>query len=309
MTEEGPAVDLHDIEYFVTLIEERSFSKAAARLIIAQPSLSNFLKRLEKKMDVPLVVRGSHTVTPTKYGLLYYEAGKEILERRDRLYQEMRMLKESMVDTITCGSNSERSIRYISHIMPLFKAKYPSVDIIIRENTEPVLIKDVQSNKLDFCIVPTYRDYPEIRRIPITNDEVFLALSREHPLYEKAVPAGTAEPPRMSIEQFQDAAFILLREKTLFRLITDRYFEKASFSPNITMETQTIRTSLLMLSGGIGTVTFGPRGYDNSFTDLRYVALEDPPYYSVSICCREGVEFRQPQQDFIRLIHEHLAEY
>ena len=302
-------MDLHDIEYFVTLIEERSFSKAAAKLNIAQPSLSNFLKRLEKKMDVPLVVRGSHTVTPTKYGSLYYDAGKDILARRDQMYQEIDLLKESKVDTITCGSNSERSIRYICHIMPLFKAEYPAVDIIIRENTEPVLIKDVQNNKLDFCIVPTYKDYPGIRKVPITNEEVYLALSRENPLYSLAAPAGAASPPRMSIEQFQDAAFILLREKSLFRIITDRYFEKASFSPNITMETQTIRTSLLMLSGGIGTVTFCPRGYDASFTDLRYVALEDPPFYPVNLCRQEDAETRPPLRDFLQLIREHLSEY
>ena len=113
----------------------------------------------------------------------------------------------------------------------------------------------------------------------------------------------------MSIEQFQDAAFILLREKSLFRIITDRYFEKASFSPNITMETQTIRTSLLMLSGGIGTVTFCPRGYDASFTDLRYVALEDPPFYPVNLCRQEDAETRPPLRDFLQLIREHLSEY
>ena len=302
-------MDLHEIEYYVTLIEEKSFSRAAAKLYLTQPTLSNFLARLEKKMGVELIVRGSHTITPTKFGRLYYEQGKEILEKRDRLYQEIREMKNAETDRIIFGSNSERTIRYISRILPQFQQEYPDTEIILRENVEPELVKDVQNNRLDFCIVATQNDYLDIDRLPITNDEIYLALTKKHPLFEKAAPFGEATPPRFSIDVFQNDSFILLKEKSVMREITNQYLQKARFVPNIIMETQTIRTSLLMLTGGIGTVTFCPKGYDETFGELRYVALEEPPFYSVSVCQRSGETPSASQSRFIRLIRERHEEY
>lgn len=302
-------MDLHEIEYFVTLVEEKSFSRAATKLYLTQPSLSNFLVRLEKKLGVELIVRGRHSVTPTQFGKLYYEAGKEILRTRDIMYQGISDLRNSQTDTILFGSNSERTIRYISRILPAFKAEYPNTDIIIQETVEPELVRNVQNNDLNFCIVATLNDYLDIKRLPIAKDEIYLALTEKHPLYEKAVPFGHKKPPRYPIRAFQHDSFILLKKKSVLREITNRYFEKADFMPNFAMETQTIHTSLLVLSGGIGTVTFCPDGYDESFHDLRYVALENPPFYSVNLCQREGVTPSRSQQHFIELIQKYRDDY
>ena len=302
-------MDLHDIEYFVTLIEEKSFSRAAAKLYLTQPTLSNFMARLEKKTGVELIIRGSHSIVPTKFGRLYYETGKAILEKRDQLYQDLRDMKNAETDMITFGSNSERTVRYISRILPLFQLEYPDTEIILRENVEPELIKDVQNNELDFCIVATQNDYLDIDRMPISNDELYLALTKKHRLYEQAATFGAQAPPRFSIEEFRDDSFILLKKKSVLREITNEYFRKAGFVPDIIMETQNIRTSLLMLSGGIGTVTFCPRGYDASFQELRYVALQAAPFYSVSICCRSGESRNASMNRFLKLIRECREEY
>ncbi len=302
-------MDLHEIEYFVTLIEEKSFSRAATKLYLTQPSLSNFLGRLEKKLGVELIIRGKHSVTPTQFGKLYYEAGKDILQKRDLMYQGISELRNAQTDTVLFGSNSERTIRYISKILPTFKAEYPGTDIIIQENVEPELVRNVQSNDLNFCIVATLNDYLDIKRLTIAKDEIYLALTEKHPLYKEAVPFGHEKPPRYPIRTFQRDSFILLKKKSVLREITNQYFEKADFMPNFAMETQTIHTSLLVLSGGMGTVTFCPKGYDESFSELRYVALENPPFYSVSLCQRAGVTPSKSQQRFIELIQEYRDSY
>ena len=88
-------MDFKELEYVITIAQERNISKAAERLFISQPVLSRFLQRLEDELGISLFERKNRQYIPTYAGELYLDMAKEILNRKEKFEQEISRVKKS----------------------------------------------------------------------------------------------------------------------------------------------------------------------------------------------------------------------
>ena len=118
-------MDVKQQEYFIAIAEERSISKAAKRLYISQPSLSQYLAKLEDSLNKRLFVREKNgTLTLTDAGTFYYESAREIVKIRDQFLKKLSDLDDRAIIDFDFGINAGRGIRVFSSILSAISSKY-----------------------------------------------------------------------------------------------------------------------------------------------------------------------------------------
>lgn len=173
-------------EYFLTVIREGSFSKAAEKLYISQPYLSQHIKHLEKEFNSPLIDRRKTPLEPTPAGRVY----QSYLENSHYLYQKMRsdldVLNGGRESTLRIGIGTWRGATLIPAILPEFLRTHANTRVDLHEYPVNCLPSLLLEDTFDFAIMNTaIGDSPEgLTTEIILHERVFLVLNRNLPEYE-----------------------------------------------------------------------------------------------------------------------------
>ena len=121
-------MDLRALHYFVVVAEELNITRAAERLKMSQPPLSNQIKGLEEELGVPLFVRGKRRLTITEAGRLLYRRARQILELSDQTQQEL-MSMEGLSGDLNISLVEGRAPYLLSRWIAGFRQEFPRVAI------------------------------------------------------------------------------------------------------------------------------------------------------------------------------------
>lgn len=267
-------MDLKQFEYVLTINEEKSFSKAAKRLFISQPSLSQYINRLENQLGVSIFDRNSVPLTLTYEGQLYIDTALQILSLLDNLNKQFQDVTHLKIGKLNIGLTPSKATNPLPAILPVFKEKYPGIELIITEATSQELEDMLTRNMVDVCMLNLPIKSKQIEYEPILTEKLFLAtppdfsLNREEKLDKNGFPI-------ININEIKDEYFILLHSGQRLRQIADNIFSNAGIKPKMLLETASIDTALRLTASGMG-FSFVPESY------VRFSALATPPkYYSV----------------------------
>lgn len=181
---EDTAMDLHQLEYIVEIAKQNNISKAAELLHVSQPTLSVYLNRLEKQLNLKLFTRHNNVLTITDAGRKYVDTCSKILQLRDELYDD---LYKNRQDSIHIGILSSNASLF-SQVFMKFQPKHPDVTIRPVIDKSNRLYKLVQSGDLDFAYVTSYdedysRYYPDVDRTLVASYELVIFISKHNPVY------------------------------------------------------------------------------------------------------------------------------
>ncbi|MEN6314888.1 MAG: LysR family transcriptional regulator, partial [Clostridiaceae bacterium] len=146
-------MDFRQLHYMLKVAEEKSFSKAAKKLYISQPSLSQYISNVEQQLGVRLFDRTTNPLTLTYAGELYEETAKNILYLKDQLLSQMDDIANLQRGHITIGISPFRSTYFLPTILPLFKKNYPGIDVSLAEGTMAELLELAINGATDFSIM------------------------------------------------------------------------------------------------------------------------------------------------------------
>jgi LysR family hydrogen peroxide-inducible transcriptional activator len=129
-------MELRQLLYAVRIAEEQSFSKAAEKLHLAQPSLSQQIAKLERELGIILFERSTNTLKLTYAGERFFESAVKILDQVEQLKKEMEDVAELKRGTLTVGSLPITGTHILPLVLPIFKKNYPGVEVkLIEEAT------------------------------------------------------------------------------------------------------------------------------------------------------------------------------
>lgn len=171
-------------EYFLMIVKERSISKAAERLYLSQPYLSQYLAKLEHSLGVILLDR-SHTplsLTPAGEVFHAYLERQGYLDRQ--LVSDLQTLKDKKRPVLHIGVSPWRGSVLLPDVMPLFTKLYPDVQVVLHEVPIPDLVDLAASSAADFCIMYVPADLSELTYEPVMDERVFLISHKDHPLVQ-----------------------------------------------------------------------------------------------------------------------------
>jgi LysR family transcriptional regulator, nitrogen assimilation regulatory protein len=296
-------MDLKELRYFRAVVQSGSFSRAAATLMVAQPSLSRQIQRLEHEMGVALLHRQARGVTPTDAGRLLLDRTSHIEEELANIRRTIGGLTESITGTLRLAVQSPVSFMLIPQLVKAYRAKHPDVELKLVEAFSADVIEGLLGGAMDMAIVDApshpsadltvtplwvetfrlfgHRDAPEMRADkdqPITLTEIaelpLIAACRRHAvrrLVDAALarrslhmtPVIEADGPLMIFE--------LVRAQLGYTVMPESVFKPY---PRPDMMSRAIETPIRRT---ISLVTRTPITQDRAVTSLRALLIDEIP--------------------------------
>lgn len=301
-------MDLKEFEYVLAITEERSFSKAAKKLFISQPSLSQYVNRLEGQLGVSIFDRNTIPLSLTYEGELYIEAIREIMNIYDNLQKKFDDITTLQKGRINIGLTPSKANNPLPSILPVFKEKYPKLEIIITEATsqelETMLIKGI----VDVCLMNLPVKTKGITYDEIIKESIYIAAPADF------VPTTVSEGktyPSIKIEELIDKPLILLHPDQRLRQIVDIMFYEANIKPKIMLETSSIETAYRLSAAGMG-FCFVPESFVK-FSDLtnapKYYSIEGRDFgWTMVVAYRENAYRTKAVEAFAQVVSEMLSD-
>jgi DNA-binding transcriptional LysR family regulator len=181
---DGSVVKLQQVQSFVVVYQERSFTAAAERIHATQSGLSMQIRELEDSLGMQLFERSTRGVEPTMAGERFYERALRLLRDVDEARLEMRALRGEQTGSVTVGLMPTFSRSVLSPAVSEFTRTHPYVRLRIVEAYSGVLSESVARSEIDFAIVPPSPADPRLQSRHVSRDhELFVTSarsSREH---------------------------------------------------------------------------------------------------------------------------------
>ncbi|MBP1999601.1 LysR family hydrogen peroxide-inducible transcriptional activator [Paenibacillus shirakamiensis] len=299
-------MEFRQLHYTLQIAEERNFSRAADKLHIAQPSLSQQLSKLEKELGVLLFQRNTSSVELTHAGESFIVHARKIVDAVEQLRQEMDDISQLRKGRVVVGSMPITGSHLLPYVLPAFKEAYPDIQISLLEDTSLNLEKLTAGGGTDLSLLSLPLEESSLTFEPIGEEQIDLAVPPNHPLAEFSNLGKDVH-----VSQLKDEAFIVLKKgQGLRRLIVDLCRE-SGFEPNIVFESNNIETIQSLVAAGMG-ITFVPRFIARSQRSEMvpiYLTLADPaPSRTLVIAYRKGRYLSKAAEAFIETFKTTLEQ-
>ena len=277
-------MDIRQMKYFKTIVEEGTISKAAKKLHMAQPPLSMQLKQLEEELSVILLKRGNKQIELTEAGNRFYKRCLQILDLTEITKNE---LKESFQDVLRIGITSSNGGLIQQDNIKHFIEHYDHVQYRIYEGSTYEILDLLLSHNIDLGIVRTPFDTSKVNTFYLEKEPMIAIGKKEYFINTKR-----------KIKDFKDTPLII--HQRYLSLINDYCLNKL-IQIQLKVTCDDSRTSLIWANSGIG-VAICPMSslalpYDHS---LVYTILEDKNLYTgIAFITRKNEEVSALLNEFI----------
>ncbi|MCI8949202.1 MAG: LysR family transcriptional regulator [Lachnospiraceae bacterium] len=288
------------IEYILSIAKHQSISRAAGELYLTQSALNQQLLKLEKELGAPLFVRIRNHWELTDIGELYVESAEEILQIKRQTYKKIEDMAKRWNGTITIGLTPERGIQMFTAIYPKIHAMYPETIFQPREESVEAQIKLLDTNQLDFSFQTIYeRKYKHLIYDTILHEPFYLCVPKSHRLayHEHLEPE---QYPEISLLEFKDDLFTLVRRSSTMRDVLDQLFDHAGFKPKLLFESISMRTMQQLAKSG-ECCSIIPRFYAVETDDVSYFSLGPKASWELAVVHAPDHYMNNAAKDFIRL--------
>lgn len=256
-------VELRQLRYFIAVAEELHFGRAAARLGIAQPPLSQQIQRLERLLDCRLLDRTSRRVQLTPAGQALLVEARRVLAAAGQAVEAARRAGR--------GESGELRVAFAATVMFLalpriirgFRDRYPLVHLDLREMPTGPQLAALHAGDIDIGFVREPQPDPELEIVTVMREPLRIAVNRSHPL---------AARPTLAVRDLAHEPFVLFPEDLAPGLHAQvmALCRAAGFTPNVVEESRELYTSVSLVEAGLG-VSILPASVEKlGWTGVRY---------------------------------------
>ncbi|MBW4658187.1 MAG: LysR family transcriptional regulator [Drouetiella hepatica Uher 2000/2452] len=271
-------MELRHLRYFVAVAEELNFSRAAERLHIAQPPLSQQIRSLETELGVQLFNRNKHRVSLTEVGELFLVEARQTLIQAERAVETAQRASQGELGRLVIGFASSIAYSIFPDILRAFREKFPGVELILHELNTSLQTQGVHGSTIDLGFVHLPIAEERLNLLTVLEEPMMVAVPKTHPL---------ADHPQISLTSLANDRFILFP-----RHVASGFYDQvlsacqqAGFTPNVIQEAKLMQTIVCLVAGGMG-VALVPASLQNlQRTGVIYAALEEkiPPLKTAMI--------------------------
>ncbi|MDD3763532.1 MAG: LysR substrate-binding domain-containing protein [Nevskiales bacterium] len=290
-------MELRHLRYFLAVAEELHFTRAAERLGIGQPPLSQQIQALERELGTELFRRLPRGVALTDAGRIFLDDARAILKDVQRATDRVQRVARGELGRIRVGMiNSAPFHPFIPNVIREFRRRYPGVALTLQENSTPLLADALQNDQVDIAFVrPLIGDSGGLLTRHLFDEEVVIALPSGHALARRRSLPLLA----LSLEPF------VLFPRSVGSGLYDEIIatcRKVGFSPRIVQETLQVTSIVNLVAAGLG-VSLVPASMQQVHTDgVAYRRISGPrPRARMSLIHREDPDPTSPVSNMIRL--------
>ncbi|MEV6280912.1 LysR family transcriptional regulator [Nocardia sp. NPDC051832] len=240
-------MELRQLRYFVTVVEEASFTRAAARLHLAQPGLSSQIRQLERELGQPLLERGSRSVTPTPVGAAVLPHARAALAAVEQVTDTVDEFTGLLRGQVRLGSVSgiAGEIFDLAAVLAAFHSDHPQVGISLSEHTSEEMLDALRHGDLDIALIG----------LPGTALDATFGVDIVLDTTVVAAVAPDSEPSRtrITLAELAGHRLICLPRGTGLRSVFEHACATAGLAPEVAFEAANPAVLLQLASHGLGT--------------------------------------------------------
>ncbi len=295
-------MELRHLRYFVTVAEELHFGRAAQRLFIAQPPLSQQIRQLEEELEVELFVRTSRKVSLTEAGQAFLKEAQAILARVDQAKLLAQRTARGEVGELSLGFTNSAAFELLPRLLSAYRERYPHIHVTLQELRRDEQINALHTGRVQMAIVRPTVTSVELSSEIIQREPLLLVLPSKHPLVQKE---------HVAIQDLARETFVMLPRywsSTFYDQIISLCYS-AGFSPEVTQEAAEIHTIVGLVAANIG-ISLVPAS--TQFLRSRGVVYRllqgDTSEVEMVIAWRRD-DFSPVVKAFLNLAHEEMNTY
>jgi DNA-binding transcriptional LysR family regulator len=237
-------LDLSQLEIFLSIAEEKSFSRAAEKMLRTQPAISIAIKRLEEELGESLFDRSSKNGSMTEAGKILFSYAQRMLNLRDEAREAVGELRGMFRGRLTIGANESTSLYLLPPLLMEYRKRHPNIKIEVFRNVSEKIPFEVQERNLDFGFLSYDPMNPQLQSMEIHRDELVLVVPPKHRL---------AKQKQVTVKDLGEEQFVAHNVKTPSRTKIFELFAQNRTPLNICIELATLETikEFVLLGAGI----------------------------------------------------------
>ena len=275
-------MELRHLRYFVAVAEQRHFGRAAERLHMAQPPLSQQIRQLEAELGVTLLTRTTRRVDLTPAGAAYLEHAREILASVDEAGQVAARIAAGRTGRLTIGCVGSATYSLLPALAKRLRSELPDVDLGFRgEMLSPDQVVALNDGSLDLALLRRVPDLSGLSVADLRHERLIVALPQEHRF---------AERKRLRVAELADEGLIVHagNGRSAMHALVHDLFVAADLEPRFVHQVAETSTLVTFVAAGLGIAIVPDPTSDLNVPGVVYVPLVGTPGVDLVVATREG---------------------
>jgi DNA-binding transcriptional LysR family regulator len=288
-------MELRQLRYLVALAEERHFTRAAGREHIAQPALSQQIRRLEEEIGLALVERTTRRVEITDAGELLVARARRILAEVNAAHTEMQGLRGVQTGRVTVGAMHTMGPIDLSLVLAIFHDRHPGVELTVREQSSEELAEMLRIDELDlaFLSVTERIESHGLGLHQLVSEELVAVTPRNHRLGRRR---------RVRMAELAEDEFISYRQGARLRELLVAAGRHAGYEPRIRLESNESQRIRQLVARGLGVAILPRSDAEGPGAEIAVATLTDPALSrDITLAWREGRRHTPAATEFLDL--------
>jgi LysR family hydrogen peroxide-inducible transcriptional activator len=236
-------MEMHQLEYFVAVAEEGGFTRAAQRMQVAQPSLSQQIKKLEKELRQPLFDRLPRGAVLTEAGQRLLEHARHVLAELHDARRRVGEVGGNVAGALTVGAIPTVAPFLLPGVVRSFTGRWPAVRVSVTEDVTARLLDRLGRGELDLAVLSSVGEVPNVHAELLGTEPLYLVVPAGHRL---------ARRRRVSWRQVADERFVLLHDDHCLAGQVQEYCVPHGLEPSVAVRGTQLSTIASMVAAGLG---------------------------------------------------------
>lgn len=259
------------MRYIYEIYRTGSFSKAAEKLYLTQPALSIAVAKVESSIGMPLFDRSTRPVTVTPAGRIYVDAVEKMRDLEQDLERQFEDIRDLKKGKIVIGATHYINSYILAPILKGFHEKYPGIELELAEGSSSSMIELLKKREIDLTFNCDPKVIVNFAGYPVFSDILLMAVPEKDPINTEYIDfrlsAGdvmsgkhrSPECPCVSLKNFQEEDFILLREGNNLFERSQRLFHECGIEPHIKLKISQMVTAFHLADQGFAATFISDR--------------------------------------------------
>ncbi|MGW0697868.1 LysR family transcriptional regulator [Streptomyces sp. NPDC002867] len=261
-------MQLQQLRYFVAVAETRHFTRAAERVHVSQPSLSQQIRALEQELGADLFARARGNIALTDAGDALLPLARRILADTETARREVQELAQLRRGRVRLGATPSLCTGLLPQVLRTFHDLHPGIEILIEESGSHDLVRELARGALDLALVvlPLPSPSPALTTVELLREDLVVISS----------PAAAAPPAPARIADLAGEPLVMFRHGYDLRELTVAACRAEGFEPSFTVEGGEMDAVLGFVRAGLGVAVVPSMVAEGAGGDLRVTPLARP---------------------------------
>ncbi|MBU8906780.1 LysR family transcriptional regulator [Desertibacillus haloalkaliphilus] len=288
-------MEFRQLQFFLEVAKQESFTKAAKEQLVAQPAISKSIQNLENELGVYLFNRRDKRVVLTTEGKRFLSHAKAIQEQVEAAKLEMEEFRGFEKGEVTIGLPSMAGSYFFPNIIVDFKSIYPHLSLSIVEAGTKKIQAMIEEGEIDMGVIIIDEHTPHtLELLPFLSEEMVVCVPVTHKLANQAT---------MTYEQLANEPLVLFKEGYYQRDIISEAGKKSNITPTVSLETNQISLTKSLTRKGLG-ITLFLKMVISDDDDLVPVSLDPPRFLQLGLAWKKRSYLSKANQAFIDFLME-----